>query len=281
MTEVYDHLYLGGLNVVTEQFLKQNQIKNVVTIDIELPDIDWTALNIQHKHIQLTDEENSLLFPYFPEITDWLINAIQNKQNSLVHCRHGVSRSATIVVAVIMKLLKQTLQTTLDQIKIKHPSADPNPGFYNQLALWKILDYKIQDGHKNYRLFKFQTGCIATKELDTEYEIVAPEFGFKCGKCRKKIFDNSDLVPHGAEWWQDFASDNLCTKSYCILPKPWMELNDDVAQGKLICRCGNKLGSYTLKDYLSIKCSCGKESMRPTIQVNPARVDKYKIIHIS
>ena len=29
------------------------QIKNVVTIDIELPDIDWTALNIQHKHIQV------------------------------------------------------------------------------------------------------------------------------------------------------------------------------------------------------------------------------------
>ena len=46
--------------------------------------------------VQLTDEENSLLFPYFPETTDWLINAIQNKQVS----KYAVALSCAAILQV-------------------------------------------------------------------------------------------------------------------------------------------------------------------------------------
>ena len=53
------------------------QIKNVVTIDIELPDIDWTALNIQHKHIQVYIQKRrystiqTCKFVCYTNLTNW------------------------------------------------------------------------------------------------------------------------------------------------------------------------------------------------------------------
>merc|ERR1719427_1499510 len=105
MTEVFSHLYLGGVDVISTQFLTSNNIVNILTVDIELPVIDLPDVKIHHKHINETDEEDTVLVTYFPVISDWLIKAVNQGNNSLVHCRHGVSRSATMVIATIMKML--------------------------------------------------------------------------------------------------------------------------------------------------------------------------------
>jgi len=280
MTEVYPHLFLGGLEVVTSQFIQSNQIQNILTVDTQVPELNWTLLKVEHRHIQITDEENSLIFPYFQTSADWLIQLLHLNQNSLVHCRHGVSRSATIVTAVLMKLLIINCEEAIARIKEKHDSACPNPGFINQLKLWQILGYKIQLSHPNYRLFEFVTGhTIEPKDKDSLQPEVTqePEFGFKCCKCRRKLFTNRDLLAHEAKWWLNFSHQTVCQKSYSILPQPWMNIRESNDQEKLVCSCNNKLGTICTKANVNVRCPCGVESESPVIQVIPSRVDKFII----
>ena len=51
----------------------------------------------------------------------------------LVHCYAGVSRSATIIIAYLMKIMKWDLNTAFDFVKHKRVVAKPNDGFMNQL----------------------------------------------------------------------------------------------------------------------------------------------------
>lgn len=58
---------------------------------------------------------------------------------ALVHCMAGVSRSAAIVTAYLMRTLKLTLKEALGLLKIKYKKASPNPGFLQQLLLFEKM----------------------------------------------------------------------------------------------------------------------------------------------
>ena len=51
----------------------------------------------------------------------------------LVHCRAGVSRSATVCMAYIMKTLDYDLKSAYDFVKSRRPCVSPNSHFMNQL----------------------------------------------------------------------------------------------------------------------------------------------------
>lgn len=65
------------------------------------------------------------------------------KSNSkcLVHCRMGVSRSASTVIAYAMKEYGWSLEKAYNFVKQKRSIAQPNSGFMKQLAEYEgILD---------------------------------------------------------------------------------------------------------------------------------------------
>merc|ERR1719273_2383739 len=55
----------------------------------------------------------------------------------LVHCHQGVSRSATVVMAYIMKSQKKTLKETLDFVRARRKQVMPNIGFWKQLSTFE------------------------------------------------------------------------------------------------------------------------------------------------
>ncbi|KAH8609622.1 Dual specificity phosphatase catalytic domain [Trypanosoma vivax] len=67
-------------------------------------------------------------------------NAIY-KPNVLAHCLVGVSRSASIVAAYIMKRFKYPRDDALRVIKRCRPVICPNPGFCRQLFIWEKRGY--------------------------------------------------------------------------------------------------------------------------------------------
>nr|XP_033776235.1 protein phosphatase Slingshot homolog 3 isoform X2 [Geotrypetes seraphini] len=63
----------------------------------------------------------------------------------LVHCKMGVSRSASTVIAYAMKQYGWTLEEALRYVKEKRPIVHPNPGFMKQLLIYQgILDASKQ-----------------------------------------------------------------------------------------------------------------------------------------
>lgn len=59
--------------------------------------------------------------------------ARQNGANILVHCHAGVSRSATLTIAYILKHSKMTMMDTYRYVKGKRAIISPNFNFMGQL----------------------------------------------------------------------------------------------------------------------------------------------------
>jgi len=55
------------------------------------------------------------------------------KKRVLVHCQAGISRSATLVIAYLIKHQKMNLKDAYLHVKSKRPQIGPNKGFIQQL----------------------------------------------------------------------------------------------------------------------------------------------------
>uniref|UniRef100_A0A6P7H327 protein-tyrosine-phosphatase n=1 Tax=Diabrotica virgifera virgifera TaxID=50390 RepID=A0A6P7H327_DIAVI len=99
------NLYLSGeaeaRNVET---LKKYKITHILTInDFPLTGTVKSALGyLQIKYIRLPDLSSSDLLSYFDETYEFIREGVA-KGAVLVHCQMGVSRSASVVIAYIMK----------------------------------------------------------------------------------------------------------------------------------------------------------------------------------
>ena len=66
----------------------------------------------------------------------------QEKRIILVHCAAGVSRSASFVIAYLMKDEKMPFHQAIDKVKAARKWANPNTGFRKQL-----IEYNSELGH--------------------------------------------------------------------------------------------------------------------------------------
>lgn len=83
------------------------------------------------------------------EAIEFIDEAIE-KGNILVHCLAGVSRSPTIVAAYLMYKKKLRYKEALAIIKQTRPFVNPNPGFIEQLKLFKEMGYKFDTSNPAY-----------------------------------------------------------------------------------------------------------------------------------
>lgn len=60
----------------------------------------------------------------------------------LVHCQHGISRSATVVVAYLMRKHRAKLENVLAAVRAKR-KVKPSPNFMAQLEVWDEVGYQI------------------------------------------------------------------------------------------------------------------------------------------
>ncbi|XP_056640768.1 uncharacterized protein LOC130901217 [Diorhabda carinulata] len=136
------NLYLSGVaeaqNIET---LKKYKITHILTInDYPLTSLVKQALgHLQMKYIKLPDVCSSDLLSYFDEAYEFIREGV-NKGAVLVHCQMGVSRSATIVIAYLMKKYNITYREALDRVKMKR-CVFPNQGFVSQLESYRDMGY--------------------------------------------------------------------------------------------------------------------------------------------
>mmetsp|Transcript_1640 Transcript_1640/g.3529 ORF Transcript_1640/g.3529 Transcript_1640/m.3529 type:complete len:186 (+) Transcript_1640:3278-3835(+) len=125
-------LYLGSVAAAQSSYsLRSLGITHILTVADAIP--PKFPRRIEYKIVEVTDEETTALLPYFDECVEFIQKAIADGGSVLVHCLAGVSRSATIVTAYLMKVEGMDLNQALKHIRQKRPLANPNPGFINQL----------------------------------------------------------------------------------------------------------------------------------------------------
>lgn len=129
-TKITDHLFLTGVGGMTKENFRKNHIDFVVNITTEAP--FWE--DVESMRLPLEDDPSTDILPYMNTAVDRINEAIERRNaHVLVHCVAGVSRSATIVIAYLMKYKRMSLKGAFNFCYNLRPVVRPNNGFMRQL----------------------------------------------------------------------------------------------------------------------------------------------------
>ncbi|TRY71320.1 hypothetical protein DNTS_002257 [Danionella cerebrum] len=110
-----------------------------------------------YHNIRVYDDEATDLLAHWNETYNFIIKAKKNQSKCLVHCKMGVSRSASTVIAYAMKEYGWPLEKAYNFVKQKRSITRPNASFMRQLAEYEgILDASKQ---RHNRLWRPDSDC--------------------------------------------------------------------------------------------------------------------------
>ncbi|XP_026880061.1 dual specificity protein phosphatase 16 [Electrophorus electricus] len=132
-TRILPHLYLGcQRDVLNRDLMQQNDIAYVLNASNTCPKPDF----IPESHflrVPVNDSFCEKILPWLDNSVEFIEKAKACNARVLVHCLAGISRSATIAIAYIMKRMDMSLDEAYRFVKEKRPTISPNFNFLGQL----------------------------------------------------------------------------------------------------------------------------------------------------
>lgn len=133
ISKITQGIYLtDNINARDYEILHKLGVKQILTVGI---DLDPHRTNVFKTYkIDVSDVNNENISMYFNTANEFI-----KKDVTLVHCRAGISRSATIVIAYLMKTNRWNLSRALSYVRGKRRIIKPNDGFIEQLKKYESL----------------------------------------------------------------------------------------------------------------------------------------------
>uniref|UniRef100_A0A8C9WV22 Protein phosphatase Slingshot homolog 1 n=1 Tax=Sander lucioperca TaxID=283035 RepID=A0A8C9WV22_SANLU len=139
-TLIFDHVYLGSeWNASNLEELQESGVGYILNVTREID--NFFPGTFCYHNIRVYDEDATDLLAHWNETYNFIVKAKKNSSKCLVHCKMGVSRSASTVIAYAMKEFGWSLEKAYNFVKQKRSITRPNTGFMRQLAEYEgILD---------------------------------------------------------------------------------------------------------------------------------------------
>ena len=276
--KINEKFIISDLESVTDNYLKENKISHIIIIDkyLELGD----KIDSNNYQIMLLDYES-------PKKDDNFLLGIS---------RLNLFISDNISIFITEDKNSPILPTLISAILIKR-----------KVKLSEIKKIIPESLYKNI----YDTYLTKLEEYDKYINDINPEFIFKCGKCRKSLFNDKQLILFHENSAKDTYSHKRkknnsvntteCT-SYFLNIERLMNNNknnneekkdiDFIEQFQIVMetqnmklesciikckKCSLKLGEFFDK---GTQCSCGSWVV-PAVQIVKSKVDKVKIINAS
>jgi len=133
-------LYIGSLSAVNDiELLRDHRISHLV----QVLDAAWLPTSEKDgfdcHRISILDHNTVDLKPHLEGACNYIDRALRSGRNVLVHCQQGVSRSAAIVIAYLIRNHGMSFDTAHALVKRKRACVKPNPGFIQALQEWEGL----------------------------------------------------------------------------------------------------------------------------------------------
>jgi hypothetical protein len=137
---IVDGVYLGGQEAACDRAsLMKNGVKYILNVSAEVDcffETDHPSVFI-YKRMKIADDRSSDIMDSMLDAIAFIELARRNNSGILVHCVAGMSRSASMVMAYIMKTHGITLLDTYWMVKKARYTASPNPSFMEQLVRYE------------------------------------------------------------------------------------------------------------------------------------------------
>lgn len=139
-SQIFPFLYLGTeWNASNWDELRQNSVGHIVNVTKEVDNF-FPGL-FYYVKIRVSDEESAELLRHWDTTFRFIQQAKENNSAVLVHCKKGISRSSSTVIAYAMKEYGWSVDQALDYVKEIRNIITPNKGFMEQLRTYQgILD---------------------------------------------------------------------------------------------------------------------------------------------
>ena len=135
---VENFLFLGNRRQASDAAIMRTHLQITHVIDLHDEDRDpqepFSEYGVNYLNIRLWDRSESNLGEHFPAVFAFIENARRAAgARVLVHCNHGISRSATCAVYYVMRRNACALPDALRAVKRAREIIHPNQGFLRQL----------------------------------------------------------------------------------------------------------------------------------------------------
>ncbi|KAF7702229.1 dual specificity protein phosphatase 8 isoform X1 [Silurus meridionalis] len=132
-TRILPHLYLGSQkDVLNKDLMAQNGITYVLNASNTCPKPEFISES-HFMRIPVNDNYCEKLLPWLDKTNEFIDKAKVSNCRVIVHCLAGISRSATIAIAYIMKTMGLSSDEAYRFVKDRRPSISPNFNFLGQL----------------------------------------------------------------------------------------------------------------------------------------------------
>jgi protein-tyrosine phosphatase len=86
----------------------------------------------------LEDDTDSSILKHIEDALEWVEKQLQTK-NVLIHCHMGISRSASLVLAFLMKNFGMTLDQAFEHTASIRDTIGPNSTFMKELQTYESM----------------------------------------------------------------------------------------------------------------------------------------------
>jgi len=141
--QILPNLYLGGIAAVADHgALVESGIRAVCCCcrELEMPTSEFCS-QLEYYRVDVEDISREPIELFIAEATEFIHSWISREQPVLVHCRAGVSRSASIVIAYLMTYQGYSLHDAFFLVRSHRSIITPNIGFMEKLG-----DYEEERG---------------------------------------------------------------------------------------------------------------------------------------
>ncbi|XP_043926513.1 dual specificity phosphatase 28-like [Protopterus annectens] len=135
ISKITDSLLISNSrSACNDELLHHEGITHCINVSRQQP---FPSLKISTLRIAVFDDPQENLYDYFDLCADAIQDTAQGGGRSLVYCKNGRSRSATICIAYLMKHQQLPLEKAFQIVKAARSVAEPNKGFWSQLQRYE------------------------------------------------------------------------------------------------------------------------------------------------
>ncbi|XP_071380150.1 dual specificity protein phosphatase 18-like [Centroberyx affinis] len=137
LCQVTDQLYLSNGRAANDASLVSRFNITCIINVTETRSGSAPPPGLEYIHLPVADSPASPLGEHFDEVARQIQQVAERGGRTLVHCNAGVSRSATLCIAYLMKQRHMTLLDAYRWVKSCRPMVRPNIGFWKQLIRYE------------------------------------------------------------------------------------------------------------------------------------------------